>query len=112
MSLERELHEFYGTDGYYRISPVVSTVCTQGVKYFIEKGEAHWAILDIALRCKTLNQPFVTVVIKSENGKATFTYDDGNDNVLSTQHYKYTDLEEGKYKFYVIDDVVLLPSEY
>ena len=82
------------------------------MQYFIEKGEAHWAILDIALRCKKLNQPFVTAVIKSENGKAKITYDDGNDNVLNVQNYKYTDLEEGEYKFYIIDDIVLLPSEY
>lgn len=110
--LEKELNQFYGSDYVYRLTNLLPTRITEGVKYFIEKGNAHWAIIDIALYAKELKQPFLVAELKSENEKAILVLDDGNDNVLKTRKYSYTDLESGKYKFYVIDDIILLPSEY
>ena len=40
------------------------------------------------------------------------SYYDGNGNIYAKKHIAHTDLEKGKYKFYLMDNVLLLPSEY
>jgi hypothetical protein len=114
MSLANDLEQFYGTEKWYKVNPFTNIVITDGVKYFADKGGAYWAVDDILITVQTLQLPFTVATVTSKDGKAEITYEDGNGNVRNdiTAKYPFTDLEEGEYKFYITDGVMLLPSEY
>lgn len=113
MTLKQELEQFYGTENWYRVPPF-QILITDGVKHFVEKGEASWAVSDILATATALKQQMLVAVVTSKDGKAIIEYEDGNYNKFefATAKYPHTDLEEGVYRFYVMDGVMLLPSEY
>ena len=117
-TLAEQLQNFYGTEEYHRLS-LIPIVATDGVKYFADKGKACWAVDEVLMMYKELvlkgkisNGDFVVFKIKSKNNKASIKAEDGDGGKLKSKNIQYTDLEEGEYKFYVLDEVILLPSEY
>ena len=111
MTVQAELQQQHGTEKYYRLN-CTPIVATDGVKAFADKGSAYWAVDDMCVRAVQLRQPFLAVTITSSNNKATITYEDGNDNQLKETKIPWTDLEEGTYKFFITDNVIMLTSEY
>ena len=109
--LEENLCHFTGTEMYHRLT-LGNMLATDGVAYFAENAEAYWLVTDVSAIVPTLDSEFVGISIESSNNKATIVYDDGNGNILHKHKYDYTDLPEGVWEFYVIDNVMLLPSEY
>ena len=112
MTLAQELHQFIGTEHWYKVHPLSNITITDGVKYFADKGEAYWAVTDIISVCDSCKLPFICIEIVSEKGSATITYSDGDEKPFMQQTYPHTDLEQGTYKFYCTDRVLLLASEY
>lgn len=114
MSLKQDLEQFIGTEHWYRVSPFTKYAITDGVKYFADNGGAYWAVHDILATAVALKQEMLVAKVTSNNQQATIEYEDGNGNKLefATSKYPYTDLQEGVYRFYVMDGVMLLPSEY
>lgn len=52
MSMEKislDLDHFYGTQFWYKVSPIVKGVITDGVKYVVEKCEAGGLMQDILM---------------------------------------------------------------
>ena len=118
-TLAEQLEQFYGTECYHRFNMFFKTVATDGVIYFANKGGAFWALDEMCImRMKLIEQrkiqssEYLFYTITSKNGKADITCDDGNSNIYAKKHIAHTDLEEGTYKFYLMDNVLLLPSEY
>lgn len=118
-ALVEQLEQFYGTECYHRFNMFFKTVATDGVIYFAEHGQAFWALDEMCImRMKLIEkgkiQPseWLFYTITSKNGKADIVCDDGNGNEYAKKHIAYTDLEAGTYKFYLMDNVLLLPSEY
>lgn len=111
MALAEKLQGFYGTEQYYRLT-LTGILATDGVKCFADEGNAYWAVTDMCLKAYKLKQPFLSIKINSTGKKADIVYEDGDYNVLDSDHYAHTDLEAGEYKFYITDNVILLPSEY
>ena len=111
MTLQAELENFYGTQYYHRLT-LTKIVCTDGVKFFAEKGEAFWCVDDMSIMAIKLNQPFLAITVTAKNSKAKIVYTDGNNNILKTKRYGYTTLADGEYNFYCTDDVLMLSSEY
>ena len=119
MTLVEQLEQFYGTESYHRFSPLINVVATDGVIYFAKEGNAFWALTEMCcMRMRLIEkrkiQPneWLFYTITSKGGKADIAIDDGNGNTYAKKHIAYTDLEEGVYKFYLMDNVLLLPSEY
>ena len=112
MTFEQEIQQFTGTEQYYK--GFMGVLRTDGVQFFTSK--ASWAITDIEAIVKShpkvRTEEFVSITIVSKNKKATAEYTDGNDGKLYTQNYGYTSLEEGTYKFYFTDNVLMLSGEY
>lgn len=111
-----KLQEFTGTMLYHKIS-VFPLLATDGVAYFCENASAYWLFDDMALFTLTQkNQEFIVVNAVSKNKKCDVFFDDGNNNKLGKKHYKYTDLPEGNWKFYIsnypTEKIIMLPSEY
>ena len=115
--LKEELGQFYGSENFYKFMGGI--VITEGVKYFAEKAEAFWLVNDIILNClmrKSLkNESFVA--IKTHKNKFTegiyVDYEDGNDNILSTEVYPYSELpDDSEFTLWYTGKTLLLPSEY
>lgn len=115
MSLEEKLEQFIGSTKFYRLT-LMPILCTEGVKYFAEEGNAYWAVSDIiteaCLNRKLKGIDFIAIEIRSKDGKAEIIYEDGNCSEIMCQKYDFTDLEEGTYNFFLTDKTLLLRSEY
>lgn len=121
--LIEDLKQFYGTEKYWSLGFPTGIYLTDGAKYFAEQAEAFWLMNNLAMEYRKLekldNYIFVTVENKEiidKNGHekriATTIFTDGNDTTYSTRHYENLDLPLGVWKFYVMDNIILLPSEY
>lgn len=111
MQLAEKLDNFIGTERYYKVN-LTPMLVTDGVKYFASEGEAYWAVDEICFTAMELKQPFLSVKIISDKNKAKIIFEDGDLKVLKTIKIPFTDLEKGEYEFYVIDNIVLLKTEY
>ena len=115
-----ELHNFSGTEHYYRIMPNI--LMTDGAKFVADKGEAYWLITAIAsyLPNFTQNESFIvanlTVTRTATACTALLKLDDGNDNILAEQFIEYTDFELDEIRFYACYTgdawLLMLPTEY
>jgi hypothetical protein len=115
-----ELHNFSGTEHYYRITP--DTVMTDGAKFIADKGEAYWLMTAIAsyLPEYTSKETFIVATLNVTHtitsSHAILKLDDGNDNVLAQQFIQYTDFELAEIKLYACYTgemwVIMLPREY
>ena len=113
--LENKLEGFIGTESYHKMFPF-KTVFTDGVKCFADEAGAYWLLTDINLflhKSELGKQDFLCITLQvGDNNKADLVFDDGNDNVLFKRHYRFTDCPKGEWKFFYMDNVLMLPSEY
>ena len=111
------LAQFIGTMYYHKLS-LFPVLATDGVRYFCEKASAFWLFDDMSAVTvtKAKNEEFIVAVATSKDNECDVVYDDGNENKIYEQHYDYTDLPEGEWKFYISNyptqKVIMLPSEY
>lgn len=115
--LSSALIQFTGTEQWHRHGLNRHMLYTDGVEYFAEHagGGAYWFLDIVATEIFGMQKqhPFMTVKLVSESNKPTVIVEDGNDNVLYTRaDIEYTDCPEGVWKFFLYDNVLLLPSEY
>ncbi|MCD7740505.1 MAG: hypothetical protein LUH11_04065 [Candidatus Gastranaerophilales bacterium] len=111
------LLQFIGTTHYYKLKafPIYATA---GVEYFCRILSAYWLFDDMCeIAITNPNEEFIVVVatVKDDN-TCDVVYDNGNGDLICKQHYIYTNLPEGSWKFYISnypnEKVVMLPSEY
>lgn len=111
------LNNFTGTEKYYK--GFMGVLLTDG-SYFVGSNGASWLISDICvilkINKKVKAEEFVLIRCNFDKNKAFISYEDGNNNVLFKQNYDYTDFEEHfeekEVKFYYVDNVLMLNSEY
>jgi hypothetical protein len=114
---ELNLSHFNGTDTYYEHKVLGrQMLLTEGCKYVAEEGEAYW-LFDLILsyqQDKVLQEEGFQVwnLKKKPDQGWIVTCDDGNNNILKTQHIPYSDFPLSCIKFYLIDGVCMLASEY
>jgi len=109
-----DLSQFYGSENLY-FHPLFKAIkYTEGVKYLGSNG-ASWLVTDILSFLKGLKklqgQEFLHIVFSKFNGKGTLTFDDGNNNVLFTNKYEYTDFPLDCVSFYYEGNTLMLVSE-
>lgn len=114
--LKDGLVNFYGTENYH-FNPLYPWLkYTDGAKFFAENagGGAYWFldIIGTELRELTRKEDFLNIVLTSWDNKARILVDDGNDNALYSRDIDYTDCPAGSWQFYLVNDVLMLPSEY
>lgn len=114
--LKAELRQFTGTEQYYYNPLFKDFKYTDGVKFLAERAGAYW-LLDYIFS----NQPHrslrgeafqVWKIRVNQDDSATLTVEDGNDNVLTTFRIEYTDFPLEEFNLWLIDKVLILPSEY
>ncbi|MBS3963762.1 MAG: hypothetical protein KGZ80_04550 [Methylomonas sp.] len=112
--LVSELADFCGTNCWYQHHFVKAMTYTDGVKYFADRTGSFWLIDVVATEFFQLlaDQPFLSIIIKSDGNSCEIIVTDCNDNPLTVKQLSFTTMPEGEWKFYLTDDVLLLPSEY
>ena len=111
----KELEQFGGTINYYRHP--LGIIFTDGVKYLAEKAGAYWLIDAIAswqIEEKVRTYPFQLWELKvNENQTATLTMrEDTGEPEIVRQEIPFTDFPLEYQKLYLVDKVLMLPSEY
>jgi hypothetical protein len=121
MITESDLKGFSGTENYYK--DYLNLNITDGVKFLMEKCCCGWLISDIAsvnfCERNIKDKPFLIVSLLTNPTLKTATLimkEDTNEPILYRQQYDYTDINDyyadTEIKFYLINGVLLLPSEY
>jgi hypothetical protein len=116
MSLQDKLRQFTGSEFWHK-HWLGKMLYTDGVQYFAEHaGHGAYWFLDIVateLHPKQVKPgDFYVIKLEVAGNEAVIQIDDGDGNVFWTRHIEYTDCPPGIYKFYLVHDVLLLPSEY
>lgn len=112
-----DLAMFTGTGNWYRHPLVRKVLYTDGVKYVAETAGAYWLIHEIAFAqyvnaiAKVSFQAW-KLEVDLQNSTAVLECSDGNCNHVYFKSIEYTDFPLDEISFYVIDNVILLPSEY
>lgn len=120
-----DLNQFTGTAQYHL--DYLGLKLTDGTAFIRDELKAGWLMSDIAsvwkCEAKVKDKGFIVITLEINRAKkeATLIFSEDKDgekyiNVLYKQHYKYTDIADyydgTLIKFYLIDGVLLLPSEY
>ena len=110
--LKNNLAQFTGTLNWYK-NPLLSYRYTDGVKYFAHNAACYWLLQEInALWKQRGPEEFFDITVISKEHKADIVVEDGNGKTLLTHKIPFTDLMEGEWKFYLTNNVLMLPSEY
>lgn len=107
-----KLAEFHCTENYYK-HWIPGYVFTDGVHYLCGEGNCMW-LLDIAIT-HAQNYPnnhMIVAEFRSLGDGGIVSIEDGNDNILITQKLEFADAPMDNIVLWVIEGVVLLPSEY
>ena len=107
-----DIDQYYGTSGYHN---VMNTNVTDGIKYIMDNGYSWFvtdAIISIRMTPRLKKAEFLVVklIVKPDN-EAVTEISDGNDKVLYTQKYGYTNAKQDVTLYY-ITKVLLLTGEY
>lgn len=111
-----DLDQFTGTEHWYRHPLNRHITYTDGVKFFADTVGAHWLldilVTEVAGFLRTQEFIHIKMTVR-EDGTADITADDGNDSPpFWTRHIDWTDCPVGEWRFYLTNNVILLPSEY
>jgi len=115
-----ELKEIFshsiGTEAYHRLT-LFPLNCTDGIVEIAEKCGAYWlcdVIASYQVEEKIKKVPFQVwnFTVHENNTADIFMNEDIGKPHLVKQHIKYTDFPVGTWKFYLIDNVLMVPNEY
>lgn len=112
-TLSEDLKGFTGTDSYYKHWSRAFTY-TDGVKHLCERAGAYWLIDLIASYQKEWRQVTFQVwqLYKNESEAKVTMREDSTNPVLVEQRIIDTDFPLDYCELWLIDGVLLLPSEY
>lgn len=115
MSLESDLKQFTGTEQYHRH---LFGKFTDGVNYLADKAGAYWLIdvvMSYRMNKKTRGVNFQVWELqknKTGNGCVVTMKEDSDKPVIISQKIGFTDFPLDYIKLFLIDGILLLPSEY
>jgi hypothetical protein len=114
--LRWELRQFTGTEKYYYNPVFEDFKYTDGVKFLAGEAGAYW-LLDYIFSSQPhrdlRNQPFQVWKIKvNEDDSALIKVEDGNNNILTKFNIEFTDFPLEEFDLWLIDKILILPSEY
>jgi hypothetical protein len=100
-----------GTEAYHRVSPFTKTVITDGVLSVCQRLGAFWLVDAITSYNKQEEVQFWTLTVTDRKAVLSMR-EDSDQPELARQEIPFTDFPEGEWKFYLMDGVLMLPSEY
>ena len=106
-----DLSQFIGTEQYHQ-HWMQQIVFTDGVKYMADVGGAFWLIDVIASYRRKEHFQIWELKVNPDKSCIVTMKEDTDEPVLVTQEIPFTDFPLESIKLYLIDGVLLLPSEY
>lgn len=114
--LKTELRQFTGTEQYYCNPLFPEHKYTDGVKYLAEQMGAYWLVDFVFSYCEVPaldGENFqVWKLSVNEDNSALIRVEDGNNNQLKDFKIPFTDFPLQDIDLWLIDKVLILPSEY
>lgn len=123
-SANTQLAGFSGTEQYWKHPIHKNITYTDGVRELLQSWECYW-LLDaiVSHQPKMANVEFQTWELErkfrklgQDNYKPTDRFIlkgmDGNKNVIVTQDIAFSDFKDDEVRLFLLDNVLLLPSEY
>lgn len=112
------LNQFTGTEQYYK--HLHDFLYTDGIQYLASKFECYWLLAEIGNLNKTEQilirntgfQVWTLQRISPDSEAFTIKVDDGNKNLLFQKEITYSDFKYDLATLWMVDNVLLLPSEY
>ena len=117
MLTQYDLNGFSGTDEVHS-HWLKAFVYTDGVKFLADRGNAHWLLDTIAshqanlLRKDPSLQSFQIWKLSVADRKGVLWCGSDSDQLKQVQKIPYTDFPLAEVKLYLVDRILLLPSEY
>lgn len=118
MTLKAEdLHQFTGSESWYRHGINRKMLYTDGVKYVADVGGAYWLLDEIAitnlLESSVRAEEFQVWTLQRNTGSsgAFLTCEDGNDNPVFSSPISFTDFPLDSITIWVENNTMMLPSE-
>ena len=116
VQLTSALHQFTGTETWFRHEIFRHFTYTEGVQFLAEEAGAYWLVDQIfGLQYESeivKKQCFQFWKLKTENGGGKLICEDGDGNEVFSLTISYTDFPLKEISLYFTDNVLLLPSEY
>lgn len=115
--LNKNLEQFIGSMTFYRLG-LTPIIATEGIKYFAETCECFWLMDEICINLYRIHQQIGTLFIRIEVNKRHTVHiiaeeDKGMPPVFDRKiRDKCAILPTGNYMFYLMNNTLLLPSEY
>ena len=112
-----ELGQFTGTEHYYFNRLYREMKYTDGVKYLAGTVGAYWLLDIIGTEFFPKQKAgqwdsFMAIKLVVEAGSMAISVQDGNHNEYRHKTIGFTDFPAGEWALWLIDGVLLLPSEY
>lgn len=115
--IESQLPSFTGTGQWYRVSPRL--VITDGIRFVLDNTGGYW-LSAVVNSIQTLlsrtgkDISFQNYTLKRVPDTKTFNLivDDGNNNILYEKVLVSNSFPLDSFKFYYMNNIMLLPSEY
>ena len=114
--LQEGLNQFTGAIVWYQPLLYPHFLYSKGIRYLATNADCFW-LLDFIFSNQILSQlktqPFqVWKIIVNEDDSAKLIVEDGNDNQVTSFHVNYTDFPINEFSLWMVDNVLILPSEY
>ena len=112
-TIKTTLEQFTGTSQYYK-HPLFGFIYTDGIHYLAEACQCYW-LLDIigSYQFKLTNVPYQIWELKVKDTQGIITVkEDSNAPILFKQKIEYTDFPLQFMELWLIDNTLILPSEY
>lgn len=114
VDLKNNLQDCIGTEHYHSDS-MTGLHVTDGIMILREKGHCFWLVSDILIAAgmKFNCVPFQIWILSVSEDKVELTMREDTDRpVLYYKEYSVTDFPKGIFKLYLINGILMLPSEY
>jgi hypothetical protein len=114
--LKAALEQFSGTEKYYFNPLFPEHRYTDGIKYLAMEAGAYWLIDFIFSYCEVPaldGEEFqVWKLMVNADESASIKVEDGNSNQLKEFRIPFTDFPLPQIELWLVDQVLILPSEY
>lgn len=115
--LQANLEQFYGTENYYKLG-LTPIIATDGVKYFADTCECYWLLDEICYglfkKHQELGALFIDIEAKKSHSIHIVAREDKDMPIIFEKSIRdiCKVIPVGTYKIWLINNVLLLPSEY
>jgi len=105
------LSNFYGTENYWK-NDILKFQYTDGVKFLWESCDAYWLLIAISSYNRKEHFQSWILTVNDDNSAVLKMQEDKGEPWLVQQEIPFTDFPLKEINLWLIDGILILPSEY